>query len=117
MSSLVVLFLALTAKYYPHVFPDAEAFPSTGWVALLLFSNLLFAGAGGFVTATIANTEEEKHVMALAILVLVMGIASVTTMPDTQPAWYKIVLIMLGLAGVRIGGNLALSRRASVLPS
>lgn len=117
MSSLVVLFLGLIHKNFPHVFPDAEAFPSAGWVALLLFTNLIFAGAGGFVTATIADREEEKHVMALAILVLVMGIASVTTMPATQPAWYKIVLIMLGLAGVRIGGNLALHLRASVRPA
>lgn len=114
MSTLVVLFLALIHKYFPAVFPDAVAFPSPVWVVILLAGNFLFAGAGGFVAATIADREEEKHVVALAILVLVMGIASVATMPETQPPWYKIVLIVLGLAGVRMGGNLAIGRKASV---
>ncbi len=117
MSTLSVLRLGIINQNFPRVFPEADSFPSTGWVVLFLFSDFVFAVIGGFTTATIAIEEKEKHVIALAIMVLVMGVASVATMPDTQPAWYKIVLILLGLAGVRIGGNLAIRRRASVLPS
>ncbi len=112
MSALTAVLLALIARHFPYVFPEVDSFPTAPWVVLLLAADFLFAGAGGFVTASIADSEEEKHVVALAIFVLVLGIASVATMPDSQPVWYKVVLILLGLAGVRIGGNIAILRKS-----
>lgn len=84
---------------------------TTSYILVNLVGSLLAAIAGGWVAARLAHGAPERHVAALAILVLLLSIYSASTPPTSQPGWYSYGLVAIGVVGVLIGGWIALRRR------
>lgn len=79
--------------------------PTSTYLVLNLSYSFLLAALGGFVTASIAPRSRGKHVMVLAGLFLFMaGLSAIQGPQPGQPAWYPIVILAIGLAGVLSGG-------------
>lgn len=83
------------------------------YLALNLAFSAAAALAGGYVAGRVANRRGSKAVRVLAALLLLSGVLSLTGRNGNapgQPAWYPYVLLLLGPAGVVVGGSLV--RRA-----
>lgn len=97
-----------------------------GWVVIALVLSFLAAIAGGWVTSKIAVPPGRVPVIALASLVLVLGVLAAVSatsreippLPDRplgtleaasyaeSPAWYHYSVPIIGVAGVLLGGSL-----------
>lgn len=79
------------------------------YLALNLATSAAAALAGGYVTGRVANRRGSKAVGVLAALLLLSGVLSLTGSDGNapgQPAWYPVVLLLLGPVGVVVGGSL-----------
>lgn len=117
---------------------DNESFSaSLGWTITMLVSGFLAAIVGGVVAKLVGGSEYgEKAVLALAGLILVLGIVTIVAqsmsppveVPEglktsdvsfaeagqyaKSPTWYNYAIIVVGMAGAIIGGKL-LSKNSS----
>jgi hypothetical protein len=80
--------------------------PTARYFIMNIALSLLAAIVGGWVTARIAAREVNAHLMALAAMILIMGIASAMTSGAAQPRWYKLLIPPIGVAGVAISALL-----------
>lgn len=81
--------------------------PTPAYLASNLVLSLLAAIAGGWVTMLIAGAPFERKLMALAALVLVMGVVSARMQSSrAQPGWYNVVIPVVGVLGVLLSGVL-----------
>jgi hypothetical protein len=105
------------------VFRPGEYYTTGAWNAATLAGSFAAAIAGGWICAALAR--ERKPVLALAGLVLVLGVAGAVsnaakpepgprtgeiTMTDAaskarQPDWYAMVIPVVGAAGVLLGAR------------
>jgi len=90
--------------------PDI-AKPSAVRMAAFLYVNLVVCGMGavlgGWLTARIAPSSPYAHAAALAAIVAVMAIPSVTGPPaSAHPSWYPAALGLIAVFGVLLGGKL-----------
>lgn len=89
--------------------PDG-GLPTTGWIIFNLAYGLIFAAVGGYVTAQVAQRSELSHSVALAVVILVLGVAYAfsggSAGPDqpAPPTWYLVVLPAVGVVGAILGG-------------
>ena len=111
MAVLVMLITALLQKLTPGwVGESANLDRSNAWKAEsgYVFVNLgysfLAAAAGGYVTAWIAQQNPLIHVLALAIIVLLLAALSALQQRGQQPVWYVLTLVALTPLGVLAGG-------------
>lgn len=81
---------------------------SAGYMAINLVGSLLAAMAGGWVAARLAHGAPERHVAALALLVLLLSIYSASRTPALEPRWFSWSLVLLGTVGILLGGRFAL---------
>jgi hypothetical protein len=87
--------------------PAWEATPPAGYILLNLFYGALFAGLGGFVTASIATPPRLKAALTLASLLVILGLINLfQTSSGIQPWWYPWGLIMLDAPAAAGGGYL-----------
>lgn len=96
---------------------DDPAAPGTAYLAFNLGTGLVAAAGGGWVTWRLAARAPMKHVVALAVLVLALGLAmAFGAEPATgQPAWYPVAISIIGAAGVLAGGMIG-ERSAAAPP-
>jgi hypothetical protein len=83
-----------------------EALPPTYFAANLVVS-AMGAVLGGWVTARMAPSREMLHVLALALLMILMsipGLLGYGPSYDVQPVWYIWTLPVLGVSGALLGG-------------
>lgn len=83
--------------------------PSQSGTYLLanLAVSFIAAVLGGWVAARLAPGSPKAHVIALAVLVVLMSIATAVTQKaatSNQPGWYPITIAVLGVVGVLVGG-------------
>lgn len=103
---------------------------TTGWVVIALVLSFIAALAGGWVTSKIAMPPGRTPVIALAALVLVLGIIAafsavnreIPPLPDRplstmeaasyaeSPDWYHYSIPIIGVAGVLLGGSIGRRR-------
>jgi hypothetical protein len=100
---LTMLTFAVLFNFFPGVFSDG--FPPLPWVLLILALGFVYAVVGGYITAYLATRDRFGHVLALAGMMAVLGISSAIFSSAAQPLWYQLALIVLGLAGVLLGGR------------
>jgi hypothetical protein len=82
-----------------------KAKPTPAYLTVNLIYSAAFAGFGGFLTATLAGFAPLAHALALAGLLLLLGIASVFKRGRSgQPEWYSFVLLGLGPVCASLGG-------------
>jgi hypothetical protein len=98
-------------KVYP---PWGQPMFDTGLYILALAYRSVYTVIGGYVTAKFAPYSPMKHVWTLGIIGFVVAIAgAIATIPmNLGPAWYPIVLAIIGLPCVWLGGVLYLRKHA-----
>lgn len=103
MALLVASLTGLLQKLTPE-WVGESGHPSPGYIFVNLGYSFLAAGAGGYVTAWIAQHSPLVHVLALAITVLLLAALSALQQRGQQPVWYMITLVALTPMGVLAGG-------------
>ena len=103
MAGLVVAVTALLTRLAP-AWVGTEGKPEAGYAFVNLGYSFLSAAAGGYVTAWASDANPLIHVLALAIIVLVMGALSAMQARGKQPVWYALTLLALMPVGVFAGG-------------
>lgn len=107
MALLVTMVTVLLQRLTPDwVVRDGR--PKPGYIFVNLGYSFLAAAAGGFVTAWIATQNPLIHVLALAIIVLLLAALSALQQRGNQPVWYLLVLVALTPVGVLVGGLIRL---------
>lgn len=87
----------------------------TSWMAAIaLLYRFAYGVLGGYITARLAPSNPQKHVMVLAGIGTVMGILGAVAnwklvSPGTE--WYPILLVPASLVAVIGGGKLAGNRK------
>lgn len=81
---------------------------TTGLLLIALAYRTIFAVAAGFVVGKLAPNKPMKHVMILASIGVVVGIAGVITGWNQvgYPHWYSIALTLLTFPAIWYGGKL-----------
>lgn len=81
--------------------------PPRGYIALNLVYSVVFAGAGGWVTARLAPAPKQRAAMAYAMILLALGtVYFVEARGGAQPDWYLLGLVALGVPAALFGGML-----------
>jgi hypothetical protein len=104
---LVTLVTVLLQRLTPDwVVQDGR--PKPGYIFVNLGYSFVAAACGGYVTAWIAGHNPLVHVLALAIIVLLLAALSALQQRGNQPVWYLLVLVALTPVGVLAGGLIRL---------
>jgi hypothetical protein len=103
MAALVAVATALLQKLTPEWVIE-KGTPKPGYIFINLGYSFLAAAAGGYVTAWIAAHNPLVHVLALAIIVLLLAALSALQQRGEQPVWYMLALVALTPLGVFAGG-------------
>ena len=82
--------------------------PGTSYLAANLLLSFLAAVAGGHACGRIAGRSPLLHAAALALIVLALGLLGEGG--SVQPHWYKLLIPILGSAGVMAGAWLVRRR-------
>ena len=93
------------------IFPSAKEQLKNGfttlWMLLLaLLYRTAFMVIGGYVTARLAPAKPMQHIMALGIIGTVFGILGAIAAWGIAPAWFLILITLLGFPAVWSGGKL-----------
>jgi hypothetical protein len=103
MVLLVIVITALLTRFTPD-WVGQEAKPRAGYVTVNLGYSFLAAASGGYVTAWAAVANPLIHVLALALVVLLLAALSAMQSRGKQPIWYALVLVAISPIGVLAGG-------------
>ena len=97
MAVLVIITTAIAAQVLIPGGMQATRSPTAplppAYLAANLAASALAAALGGAVTARIAPGHPIYHALALAALMVVMGVLSARQAGDRQPRWYQLVLL------------------------
>lgn len=100
-----VLFRSLWPDAYPADFPDTPMTASTPLIATLVLSVICSLAAGFITRKTVGRPS--KAVVALAALLLVVGIAVQASAWSAMPLWYHLPFLILLVPVCLVGGGLA----------
>jgi hypothetical protein len=113
--SVGAIVAGLLATVIPSIATDAlmhvtEVFPPIGQsmdellFVLALVYRVVYAVAGGYVTAWLAPARRVGHAVVLGAIGFVASIAGAVKMWDMGPAWYPIALIVTAIPSTWLGG-------------
>jgi hypothetical protein len=101
------LLVAIATALLRKLTPDWAAItggPKPGYIFVNLGYSFVASAVGGFVTAWLAEHNPLIHVLALAIIVLLLGALSALQQRGQQPVWYLLSLVAITPIGAFIGG-------------
>lgn len=102
---VLVMLLTFLASAAVGLAPGAAL--SAPYLTLNLLGSALAGLAGGATAVKLAPHTPHGHVIALAILILLLSLPTLLTPPAPgQPTWYGLVVSVLGPVSVAIGGLL-----------
>jgi hypothetical protein len=107
MAVLVAVATAVLAKFVPE-WVGAPGQPRAGYIFVNLGYSFTAAMVGGYVTAWLAQGNPLIHVLALALIVLLLSALSALQLRGQQPIWYQLTLTALTPLGVFAGGMIRL---------
>jgi hypothetical protein len=85
---------------------------TTWWMVLLALTyRVVYMVVGGYATAALAPHKPLRHAAVLGMIGVVVGILGAVAARGITPAWFSIVLVLLGLPSVWLGGKLRTSMR------
>ncbi len=88
--------------------PGASPVLTPTYLAVNLTCSALAALLGGWLAAHYAASAPQSHVYALALLMVVLSMASIRqSIAAGQPRWYALVLLVVMPLVVLLGGRLA----------
>ncbi len=96
--------------------PSDQGLYVTWMLVLALIYRSVYAVAGGYVTAMLAPANPMRHVIILAVLGTLGGIAGVVAGWDLSSHWYPIALAVTAFPLVWLGGKLRIRRKATSNP-
>jgi hypothetical protein len=105
--AIVVLVLASAPVIAKLLLPATAARPTRSYLVANLLTGFAFAGVGGWIAAHLAGSGPHWHAVALATLVLALGITTAAqggAARAGQPVWYGWLLPFVGAAGALLGG-------------
>jgi hypothetical protein len=100
---IVIVVTALLQRLAPE-WVGTDRRPRAGYAFVNLGYSFLAAAAGGYVTAWAAGASALRNILALAVVVLVLGAIGALQSRGRQPAWYQLMLLVIGPFGVVAGG-------------
>ena len=109
MAVLVGVATALLMKLTPE-WVGAKGNPRADYIAVNLGYSCISAVAGGYVTCWAAPSNPLIHVLALALIVLLLSALSALQQRGMQPIWYQLTLLAMTPIGVFIGGLVRLKQ-------
>ena len=107
MAAVVGIVTAVLVKRAPN-WVGTPGHPRPAYVTVNLIYSFAAAMLGGFVTAWLAPGSPLKHVLVLALIVLLLSGLSALQLRGKQPVWYQLTLVALSPLGVLAGGILRL---------
>jgi cytochrome c biogenesis factor len=107
MAVIVAVITVLIQKLTPGWVGEI-AKPNPTYIFVNLGYSFLAAAAGGYVTAWISQHNPLIHVLALAIIVLLLAALSALQQRGQQPVWYALTLVAVTPLGVLAGGMVRL---------
>lgn len=105
--AMVVLILVSTPLFVRLLHQDPAQRPTAGYLTVNLLAGFVFAGVGGWIAAHLAPVAPFGHAIGLAVIVLVLGIATAAqggAVRAGQPQWYAWMLPFIGAGGALLGG-------------
>lgn len=96
----------LVVKLFPSHFDKNWVTGHTGILALLVSLTVLYAGASGFVSASIARDHLLWHITAMCALQLAIGIAVQRQSWEALPLWYHYTFFVLLVLGILLGAGM-----------
>ena len=104
----VTLVIVLTFLTVAALRLGPNATPTPAYLALNLIGSAVAGAVGGATAVKLAPHTPHGHVVALAILILLLSLPTLFTPPAPgQPAWYGAVVSVIGPVAVALGGLLA----------
>jgi peptidoglycan/LPS O-acetylase OafA/YrhL len=100
MAGVILLTLAAAWLLLGSIQPDAA--PTPAYLGANVAGSLLFAAAGGYVTASLSGRARVAHGAALAALMLVMSLLTFAG-GSAQPLWYAVTITLASPAFVLCG--------------
>jgi hypothetical protein len=107
MAVLVTVVTAVLMKRVPE-WVGAPGHPRAAYVCANLIYSFAAAMLGGYVTSWIAPSSPLKHVLTLALIVLLLSGLSALQQRGQQPIWYQLTLMAISPLGVLAGGIIRL---------
>jgi hypothetical protein len=110
----VVLVMALTYLAAAALGLAPGAAPTPAYLTLNLLGSALAGALGGATAVVLAPHTPHGHVVALAILILLLSLPTLFTPPAPgQPSWYGLAVSVIGPVAVAVGGLMAARLRHS----
>lgn len=101
---LVVLGLRGILQWMAPSWAGVEAKPGLGYTIVNLGASFLAGAAGGYATAWSAAGNPLVHVLALALVILLLAALSALQTRGQQPIWYHLAQVVFSPLGVLAGG-------------
>jgi hypothetical protein len=105
---LFALGYVLLVQLFPNDVPRAGAAgaPSPGALTLATLFSFLAALVGGCLTTLLAGRSQVRQGVAVAGVILVLGLLEPVLDPYRQPLWSHLILVFAGVVGAVIGSFL-----------
>ncbi|HUE96353.1 MAG TPA: hypothetical protein VMN39_06815 [Longimicrobiaceae bacterium] len=110
---VVTIVLVMLLTYLAGVLAGVPvgAPPTPTYLALNLFGSAIAGFAGGDVAVRVAAHTPHGHVIALAVVILLLSLPFALSAPAPgQPTWYPFAISVVGPGSVLLGGLLAARR-------
>ena len=108
-----IITLIIIAIFNPEDFRPGIQY-TTGWLLAIMTISFFYGIVGGFVTAFIAQRNEIKHAIGLAVFSLLFAIYFSLTSKASVTHWYKITGIISVIPAVLLGGWLRMKQRVLI---
>lgn len=94
---------------FPPLAVQQEQRFDTPWMVALAYRGV-YAVAGGYVTAALAPNRPVRHAVVLGVVGIVLGVVATW---GITPAWFNVLLVVLGLPCVWLGAKPKIGRSPS----
>jgi len=101
--------LEATGVFPPVAVQKEQGFDTPWMAALALVYRGVYAAVGGYVTAALAPNRPVSHAVILGIVGIVLGVLGAVATWGITPAWFNVLLLVIGLPCVLLGAKLRTS--------
>jgi ABC-type multidrug transport system permease subunit len=102
--------LETTGVFPPLAVQQEQGFDTTWMVALALAYRAIYMVAGGYATAALAPNGPVLHAVVLGVVGIVLGVLGAVATWGIAPAWFNVLLIVLGPPCAWLGAKLRIGQ-------
>ena len=108
MAALIGIKFVTLQEYLPHAFTEMRG------LLFIIGTDALSAAAGGYVLALLVARRPVAHAVALAAILVPLGIANAIANAGLEPTWFQIATVTALAVSVPLGAWLRGPRRTAV---